>query len=69
MNDEGADLPQVNGVMTAEDIDRFNNHALIAGKDYSCQICGQTYKAPFVYRCLCGLRVCEKCESDHMSGW
>jgi hypothetical protein len=63
--DEGEDIGQVSGSLTPEALDEINKHQLIDGKEYTCQICGKKRVAPFVYRCICGLRVCESCSSDH----
>lgn len=69
MFDEGADIGQVSGSLTPEALEIINKHKLIDGKEYSCQHCGKTYTAPFVYRCICGCRCCKNCENDHVNGW
>lgn len=65
---EGSDLPQTNGLLTPEACDDVNSHQLLAGHDYVCQVCGRTITAPGIYRCVCGLRICNGCSSDHESG-
>ncbi len=66
--DEGADIGQVNGLMSPEAAKIISAHRLVEGKEYSCQVCGKSYAAPFVSRCGCGLRVCDNCMSDHYNG-
>src|SRR5436309_859596 len=60
-HDEGADLPLLSGEMPREYLELLDNHQLIAGKTYGCQVCGKSHEAPFVRRCVCGMRVCENC--------
>lgn len=67
--DEGASIGQVNGMLTPEAAEEIKKHQLIDGKQYSCEICGKTFTAPEVSRCICGLRICNKCSYEHENGW
>lgn len=69
MIDEGEDIPVLSGTVTPEHVDRINAHQLIDGKSYKCDVCYKDHVAPFVSRCICGMKVCENCISEHESGW
>lgn len=62
------DIPQVNGVLSSDALNQINANSLENGKDYTCQICGGVKIAPAISRCICGLRVCDKCMNDHYNG-
>ncbi len=65
---EGRDLPQASGVVSSAHLDSVASTQLIAGQSYGCQVCGKTKVAPDVYRCICGLRVCNDCSGEHEAG-
>lgn len=64
---EGEYIGQVNGLLTPEAAEVIKAHQLIDGKEYKCDICYKAFIAPFVFRCVCGLKVCNNCEKDHES--
>jgi len=66
-SDEGRDIPQINGLVTPEDLQSLSNSQLIEGKTYVCEICCKPFAVPFIYRCICGLRICKHCENDHVN--
>lgn len=65
---EGESIPQVSGVMSGDQMNQVASHKLIDGHDYSCEYCSKTYTAPFVSRCICGIRICDNCYGAHESG-
>lgn len=64
---EGRDIPVLSGVVTPEHIARINSAQLIDGNEYSCDRCGRKFRAPEVYRCICGMKICNGCYPAHES--